>query len=193
MGFGCDGASVNMGANALRGLLEQAVSWVICFWCLIHRLQLALKDSLKSTFFSSIDDMLTQLYLLYQKSPKKCRELDEIVNSLQMCVSNEDMPASGGNRPLRACGTQFVGHKVAALNRLVDQYGAYLAHLLELTEEPRVKPCDKQRLKGYYKKWHDGKMILGCAFFHDVLKPCASLSQALQAEDINIVDAIEAV
>ena len=36
-------------------------------------------------------------------------------------------------------------------------------------------------------------MILGCAFFHDVLKPCASLSQALQAEDINIVDAIEAV
>ena len=36
-------------------------------------------------------------------------------------------------------------------------------------------------------------MILGCAFFHDVLKPCASLSQALQAEDINIVDSIEAV
>ena len=94
---------------------------------------------------------------------------------------------------MRACGTRFVGHKVAALNRLVDRYGAYLAHLLELTEDPRVKPCDKQRLKGYYKKWHDGKMILGCAFFHDVLKPCASLSQALQAEDINIVDAIEAV
>ena len=144
MGLGCDGASVNMGANGLRGLLEQAVPWVICFWCLVHRLQLALKDSLK--LFSSIDDMLTQLYLLYEKSPKKCRELDEIVDSLRMCLtSNEDMPASGGNRPLRACGTRFVGHKVAALNRVVDRYGAYLAHLLELTEDHRVKPCDKTK------------------------------------------------
>ena len=53
MGFGCDGASVNMGANALCSLLEQVVPWVICFWCLIHHLQLALKDSLKSTFFSN--------------------------------------------------------------------------------------------------------------------------------------------
>ena len=41
VGFGCDGASVNMGAN---GLLEQAVPWVICFWCIVHRLQLALRD-----------------------------------------------------------------------------------------------------------------------------------------------------
>ena len=100
------------------------------------------------------------------------------------------MPASGGNRPLRACGTRFVGHKVAAFNRLVDRYGAYLAHLLELTEDPRGKCCDKQRLKDYYKKWHDGRMILGCAFFHTVLKPCASLSQVLQAEG-NIVDALQ--
>ena len=103
------------------------------------------------------------------------------------------MPAAGGNRPLRACGTRFVGHKVTALNRLVDRYGAYLAHILELTEDPRVKASDKQRLEGYYKKWHDGKIILARAFFHIVLKPCASFILALQAEHINIVDAIEAV
>lgn len=193
VGFGCDGASVNMGANGLRGLLEQDVPWVISFWCLIHRLQLALKDSLKSTYFASVDEMLTQLYLLYEKSPKKCRELDEIVESLKMCISNEDLPSAGGNRPLRACGTRFVGHKVSALNRLVDRYGAYLAHILELTEDPRVKAADKQRLKGYYKKWHDGRIILACAFFHDVLKPCATLSLALQAEHVNVIDAIEAV
>ena len=193
VGFGCDGASVNMGANGLRGLLEQDVPWVIGFWCLIHRLQLALKDSLKSTYFASVDEMLTQLYLLYEKSPKKCRELDEIVESLKMCISNEDLPSAGGNRPLRACGARFVGHKVSALNCLVDRYGAYLAHILELTEDPRVKAADKQRLKGYYKKWHDGRIILACAFFHDVLKPCATLSLALQAEHVNVIDAIEAV
>ena len=43
--------------------------------------------------------MLTQLYLLYKKSPKKCRELDESVDSLRMYLSNE------------------------------DRYGAYLTHL----------------------------------------------------------------
>ena len=151
VGIRCDGASVNMGANGLHGLLEQDVSWVISFWCLIHRLQLALKIY----FFSTIDDMLTQLYLLYEKSHKKCRAMDEIVDSLQTCLSNEDMPTAGGNRPLRACGTRFVGHKVMALNRLVDRYGAYLTHILELTEDSRVKASDKQKLKGYYKKWHD--------------------------------------
>ena len=85
---------------------------------------------------------------------------------------------------MRVCGTCFVGHK------FIDRYGAYLA---QLTEDSRVKASDKQRLKDYYKKWHDAKIILACAFFHDVLKPCVSISLALQAEHINIVDAIEAV
>ena len=42
------------------------------------------------------------------KSPKKCCELDEIVDSLRVCLTDKDMPAAGGNRPLRACGTVFL-------------------------------------------------------------------------------------
>lgn len=30
---------------------------------------------------------------------------------------------------------------------------------------PRVRPLDKQSLKGYLRKWHDGNIILGSAFF----------------------------
>ena len=51
----------------------------------------------------------------------------------------------GGNRPLRACGTRFVSHKVAALNFFVDRYGAYFSHLIALTEDSIVKPADKQK------------------------------------------------
>ena len=40
-----------------------------------HRLELALKDALKATLFHEIDEMLMQIYYLYIKSPKKCREL----------------------------------------------------------------------------------------------------------------------
>ena len=33
-----------------------------------------MKDALKDTLFSSVDEMLLRVYL-YEKSPKKCREL----------------------------------------------------------------------------------------------------------------------
>ncbi len=110
IGFRCDGASVNIGANGLRGFLEDVVSWIICFWCLAHRLQLALKDALDKTSFSTIDDMLLHLYYLYEKSPKKCRELNEIVESLKMCLDETEMSLSKGNRPMRSSGTRFVSH-----------------------------------------------------------------------------------
>ena len=83
--FGCDGASVNIGAGGLRGSLEKSVPWVVVFWCLAHRLELSLKDALKDTFFSSIDEMPLRVYYLYEKSPKTCRELDDVVAELNTC------------------------------------------------------------------------------------------------------------
>ena len=72
VGFGSDGASVNMAAGGLRGYLEADIPWVVVFWCLAHRLELSLKDALKHTLFSKVDEMLMRMYYLYEKSPKKC-------------------------------------------------------------------------------------------------------------------------
>ena len=44
-----------------------------------HRLELAVKDALKQTHFEQSDDMLLQLHVLYESSPKKCHEIEEIV------------------------------------------------------------------------------------------------------------------
>ena len=52
-------------------------------WCLAHRLELAIKDALTGTFFDSLDEMLLRLYYLYQKSPKKCRELERVITDLK--------------------------------------------------------------------------------------------------------------
>ena len=46
VGFGCDGASVNSAGNGLRGRLEEVCPWVVCVWCMAHRLQLAIQDAL---------------------------------------------------------------------------------------------------------------------------------------------------
>ena len=195
IGFGCDGTSVNIAAGGLKGYLEQSVPWVVVFWCLAHRLELSLKDALSSTLFSSIDNMLMRLYYLYEKSPKKCRELEDVVAELRMCLEATHMPtsATGGNRPLRACGTRFVAHKVAALERVVNRFGAYHNHLTNLSEDRTVKSVDRQKLKGYLLQWQRAKMLLGCAFFHDLLKPAAILCKTLQADDVCVVEAIEAI
>ena len=70
IGFGCDGTSVNITGNGLKGYLEQNCPWIVTFWCLAHRLELSIKDALKSTYFSIIDDVLMQLYYLYENSAK---------------------------------------------------------------------------------------------------------------------------
>ena len=92
------------------------------------------------------------------------------------------MPSQGGSRPLRACSTTFVAHKVAALGRLVDRFGAYLCHLATMTEDRSITSTDRQNLKGYLLKWRDSKFLIGCAFFHDLLKPMAMFCKILQDE-----------
>ena len=103
MGYGCDGASANIALGGLRGQLTEEVPWLVMFWCLAHRLELSLNDSFKNTYFASIDEMLLRLYYLYEKSPKKCRELDDIVTELKACLDSDDFSHKGGLRPLRAC------------------------------------------------------------------------------------------
>ena len=194
IGMGGDGASVNMGsASGLKGLLTEAKPWIVVFWCLAHRLQLALKDALKNTFFAQVDDMLLRIYYLYENSPQKCAELDGVISELKYCLEPSDLPTKGGNRPLRACGTRFIAHKVAALQRIIDRLGAYLSHLSALIEDPSVKPGDKQKLKGYFSKWHDAKILLGCAYFHDLLKPASILCKVLQEDEVCVASAIEAI
>ena len=115
------------------------------------------------------------MYYIYENSPKKCRELEVVVEELKGCLEPSEMPASGGTRPLRACGTRFIAHKVAALGRLVDRLGAYLAHLTTMSEDSSVKAVDRQKLKGYVKKWRNSKYLLGSALFHDICL-CEKLS-----------------
>ena len=131
--------------------------------------------------------------LLIWKISQKCCEPEEVVAYLKVCPQASEMPGKGGNRPLRTCGTRFISHKVAALGRLIERYGAYLAHLVSLCEDSIVKDAHKQKLKGYIQKWQDTKMIIGCAVFHDLLKPCAILCKVLQDDEVCIVGAIEAV
>ena len=101
------------------------------------------------------------------------------------------MPQKGGTRPLRACGTRFVAHTVAALSRVIDRFGAYLNHLTLLSQDSSVKPIDRQKLKGYIQRWSKSKLLLGCAFFHDLLKPVGIVCKILQEDEICVIRTTE--
>ena len=81
-----------------------------------------------------INDMVLSLHILY-KNHLKNQKLDGVVSTLRECLESSDLPRERGNRPIRACGTCFISHKVAAIRWLLDRYGAYIAHLTSLTED----------------------------------------------------------
>ena len=84
IGGGTDIASVNVGQhNSMRARLQDALQWMFWAWCCAHRLELASKSGLISKLFKEIEEMLLRLYYLYEKSPKKTRELASIVEDLK--------------------------------------------------------------------------------------------------------------
>ena len=67
IGFCVDGANVNKGCKT--GMMVELNSlscspWLVFIWCLSHRLELAIKESLEDTKFKAIDEMLLKIYLL---------------------------------------------------------------------------------------------------------------------------------
>ena len=189
VGIGTDGASVNIADQGLKGLVEREIPWVYWSWCLAHRLELAIKDALKGTLFDSVDEMLLRLYYIYEKSPKKCRELEGVVNDLKNCFEFDD----NGVKPVRSSGTRWISHKLNAMKRVLSKYGAYTAHLTTLSEDTSVKSVDRAKLKGYLKKWLNAKYLLGCAAFVDLLTPCSYFSKTLQGDNVDILGALTAL
>ena len=190
VGGGSDGAIVNVSdGNGLKGMIQRCLPWLYWSWCYAHRLELACKDAFSSNLYSHIEEMLLRLYYVYEKSPKKSKVLNNIVDDLKEVFH---LP-KGGNLPVRSQGTRWITHKRKALQRVLDRYGTYIAHLTSLVDDSSVRTSDRDRLKGYLRKWKQPKMIIATALYIEVLKPASILSQTLQSDDVDIVFSIESI
>ena len=61
-----------------------------------------------------------------------------------------------------------------------------------LSQDRTVKSVDREKVKGYVLRWRKSKILLGGAFFYDILKPLGLLSKILQEDELCLVRAIEA-
>lgn len=190
IGVGGDGCNTNRGEKGgVIAILKKEFPWFVFVWCVAHRLELALKDSLNGTYFKEVDECLLRLYYLYEKSPKKMRGLEELYSSYKQCLEFVE----GSLKPKRASGTRWILHKVRALKLLVDKFGIYMQHLESLSCDDSVKKTDQAKLKGYLRNWKTGKMFIYSCFFIDLLQSSASLSAAFQDLDVDAVSASQAM
>ena len=93
-------------------------------WCFSHQLELALKDALKE-FIEPVDTSLMHLFYLYKKSSKKHRELKNFYHLLE----GQFEMYSAGVQPLKATGTRWIDHKIAAMVGIIERFGLYTQHL----------------------------------------------------------------
>ena len=149
VGIGSDGASANVARGGLKGLVESKCEWLFWMWCLAHWLELAVKDALKGTCLDVVDDMLLKVYYLYEKAPKKCRELEEITSDLKGCVSIDD----GGIKPIK-CQWIKMGQSQVKCNE-THPVEIRSIHWSALSEDHSVKRTDRAKFHAYCNKWLD--------------------------------------
>ena len=128
--------------NGPGKLVRDEAPWVEIVHCFNHKLELVIKDAFATTiFYHNIDEMLTKLYYLYQKSPKRLQQLRELNDAYEKSIP----------KPTKAYGTRWVDFKFQAMERILGNYGPYMTHLEQLAHSDS-QPKKREEIKGYLNK-----------------------------------------
>ena len=158
---------VNTGLNVL---VRNEAPWVEVVHCFNHRLELAIKDAFnESAFYSNIDEMLSKLYWLYQKSPKRLTELKELSE-----VFEKSIP-----KPTKTDGTRWIDFKYRAMEKVLSNYGPYMTHLEQLAHTDS-QPKKREETKGFVNSWKDAGYLMHISIFINILPLMHRLSLSLQ-------------
>ena len=184
VGLNLDGASVNMGRmNGLGKLVRDDAPWVEIVHCFNHRLELAIKDAFTTTtLYHNIDEMLTKLYYLYQKSLKRLQQLRELNDAYEKSIP----------KPTKAYGTRWMGFKFQAMERVLGNYGPYMTHLEQLAHSDS-QPKKREEIKGHLNQWQDAGYVIQMAILIDILSPLRRLSLSMQYENHDPVKIIRRI
>lgn len=188
--FESDGTAVNSGLKngVIKVLQEKFGSHIKFFWCLSHRLELAVKDAIQEDM-KEVETALRDLYYVYQNSGKRLRELRSLYEILKDVYSFENKQV----KPSKASGTRWIDHKLRAMKAFVDKRGLYLSHIQNVIADTSKKN-DKATLEGKRRRIARGSVLLKCAMYTDILEPVRQLSIMTQkTSEVNIVKQVEVV
>ena len=165
--FESDGAAVNSGlrAGVTRQLQRKYGEHIKFFWCLSHRLELAIKDALKKDR-EEIDTAMRDLFYTYQNSGERLRELRALYEILKDVYEFEN----GEVKPAKSTGTHWIDHKLRAMKLFIDKRGLYLSHIQNVIADT-AKKNDKAKLEGIRRRIAQSSVLLKSARYVDILEP----------------------
>lgn len=185
IGFGSDGASVNLGCRGgIAALIKRDVPHLVITHCIAHRLELAANSAIKHhKHMTEIQDLLQYLYKHYQYSPKALRELKQIGEALEEKVL----------KPTKLAGTRWLPHIHRALNVLVKGFKVLLAHFEHIRESRSGTAEVQARATWISKKLKDYKFLYKVFFVLDILKVLSVLSLKFQQDDLTLSAMFDAI
>jgi len=192
IGFTADGASVNMGVKqGVQAKLKRRTPSLIEFWCMPHKLEIAVTKMLKDcNYVATVIEILDLIYKTYHFSPKSRRGLQAIAHELNLKA----------HMPTRVKGTRWLPHVRRALAVLLatpkshsdedpGQYAAVLMHMEHLSAT-HTNAEIKGRAKKVVKEMVSLKFLTFCHFMLDVYSHLSVLSLSLQGRQTILPSAI---
>ena len=173
--FVSDGAAVMTGSRSgVATKLKELNPQLINFHCICHRLALACTDTLTSvSYISSVLKWFSQLWCMFQNSPKKMAMYLKMQAEMKMLTLSTDKAGSQVSRRLKkACTTRWLSFD-ASVKAVYADYPALLHTLSNL------KDGDATSL-GLFTKVKDVKFIGTVYILSEVLPHLSVMSKAFQ-------------
>ncbi|XP_041360631.1 zinc finger protein 862-like [Gigantopelta aegis] len=137
IGASFDGASVMMGhRNGVSITLRESVPHLISIHSSAHRLELAVKDTIKMVSYMSVfDEVLQAVFKHYKNSAKNFSELRQTTNALNCKLM----------RPVNLYGTRWLPHHERAVKSMEVSYQVYSTHLENTARSGNKEQKEKAR------------------------------------------------
>ncbi len=183
-----DGASVNTGHR--NGLFAQMTAdnrpWLLGIHCVLHRVELAIKDSLeKQKLFRTVKDIMLLMYTLVKQSGKFQRHLQDTADELNVDVY----------KFRRVHGSRFVNHQRKGLEALLHNWIPLLTAIQTALVDKAFKLI-QPKLTGVMKQLANVRILSAACFFKLVLDIVANLSLKFEQNKLmpfDVKPAIESV
>ena len=193
VGFGADGASVNLGQRGgVAAKLKQHVPHLLEVHCFPHCLELALLNIQRECKLASkVYDIMHLVWKTYHFSPKSKRDLKTLGSQLGIDVL----------RPTRVKGSRWLPHVSRALDVFIkpvkdgdlikdeSQYAAVLQHMEHLAStSPKAEI--KGRALNVSRAMKEASFVAFCHFLADMFQILGKLSLHFQRNDLILPSAL---
>lgn len=179
LGFGCDGASVNIGArNSIASRLKESCSGIIIMRCICHSLHLAASKACEQNIPRSCEDLARNVYNYVQHSAKRIASLAVFQKFLNVAVHKILHPAQ----------TPWLS-LLSVVDRMLEQWEPLRLYFIERHMEERTLVAESifmwlrdpfVKLFYHFLSWVLPKVVTMNAYFQSESVVITSLAEKME-------------